>query len=73
MGRAGVTLSRKELERLAQITEATGTWLVVDETYENFLFSGEEHVAVAGPNIIHVFSFSKVWWQLPQSMVSSLL
>lgn len=56
---SGVTLSRQELERLAAMTEAAGTWLVIDNTYENFRFSGAEHVTVPGANVIHVFSFSK--------------
>lgn len=42
------------------MTEAAGTWLVIDNTYENFRFSGAEHVTVPGANVIHVFSFSKV-------------
>ena len=42
------------------MTRAAGTWLVVDNTYESFLFSGSEHVTIGGPNTVHVFSFSKV-------------
>lgn len=57
---AGITLSKEKLQRLAEMTAAAGTWLVFDDTYETFLYSGKPHHAVNAPNIIHVFSFSKV-------------
>ena len=56
----GVTLSKAELERLAELTRQHGAWLVIDDTYESFLFSGEPHHCPQGPHIIHVFSFSNV-------------
>lgn len=55
----GVTLGIPETERLAKITAAAGCWLVIDNTYEQFLYSGKEHRTVNAPNIFHVFSFSK--------------
>lgn len=55
----GVTMSKEALQRLADLTAVAGSWLVVDNTYEKFLFSGKEHFAINAPNIIHVFSFSK--------------
>lgn len=48
------------LDRLAKVTADAGTWLVVDETYEDFLFSGQTHYCPNAPHIVHVFSFSKV-------------
>ena len=57
---AGVTLPRETLDRLARITAQAGTWLVIDETYEDFLFSGQPHYCPNGPHVVHVFSFSKV-------------
>ena len=57
---AGVTLSRETLDRLARITADAGSWLVIDETYEDFLFSGQTHYCPNAPNVVHVFSFSKV-------------
>ncbi len=59
---AGVTLPREELDRLAEITHNAGTWLVIDETYEDFLFSGQSHYCPNADHIVHVFSFSKVSW-----------
>jgi hypothetical protein len=57
---AGISLSREELDRLTEMTAAAGTWLVLDETYEEFMFSGQEHHCPSGPHVIHLFSFSKV-------------
>ncbi|KAK9918752.1 hypothetical protein WJX75_006606 [Coccomyxa subellipsoidea] len=55
----GISLSREELDRLTEMTAAAGTWLVLDETYEEFMFSGQEHHCPSGPHVIHLFSFSK--------------
>ena len=55
--RAGITLSREELERVSDLAREHGAWLVMDCTYEDFLFSGAQvsdlarvrrHHAVAG-------------------------
>lgn len=40
---------------------AVGTWLVLDNTYEHFLYEGRNHHCISGPNVIHVFSFSKAY------------
>lgn len=56
----GVLMTRPELDRLARITKASGnTWLVLDNTYEDFLAGGREHYTPSGDHILHVFSFSK--------------
>lgn len=57
---SGVTLGKEALQRMADLTGAAGTWLICDNTYEQFLFSGKQHFAINAPNIVHVFSFSKV-------------
>ena len=57
---AGITLSREELERVSDLVREHGAWLVMDCTYENFLFSGTPHHCPQGPHVVHVFSFSKV-------------
>ena len=58
--RAGITLSQEELERVSDLAREHGAWLVMDCTYENFLFSGTPHHCPQGPHVVHVFSFSKV-------------
>lgn len=57
-----MTLSEAELERLSELTREGGAWLVLDDTYENFTFSGERHHCPQGPHVLHVFSFSKAGW-----------
>ena len=47
------------LQRLADMTAAAGAWLVCDDTYESFLYSGKPHVAINAPHVVHIFSFSK--------------
>lgn len=57
----GVLLSKPELDRLADICKRAGSWLVLDNTYEDFVYDGREHYCPAGDHIIHVFSFSKAF------------
>lgn len=57
---AGLSLERAELQRLADLTLAAGAWLVVDDTYEYFVNGDQPHVCIGGPNVIHMFSLSKV-------------
>ena len=57
---AGVLLSREVLERAAHLTARAGAWLVMDNTYEHFVYEGLQHHCISAPHIIHLFSFSKV-------------
>ena len=58
---AGVLLERAQLERAAEACRRAGAWLVVDSTYEHFVYEpGRLHHCVSGDHVIHVFSFSKV-------------
>jgi hypothetical protein len=59
LARAGVLLSREECERAAELTQRAGAWLVMDNTYEHFVYDGRQHHCVSAPHIIHIFSFSK--------------
>ena len=45
---------------MSDLAREHGAWLVMDCTYENFLFSGTPHHCPQGPHVVHVFSFSKV-------------
>ncbi len=62
---AGVLLSREALERAAQLTARAGAWLVMDNTYEHFVYEGLQHHCISAPHIIHLFSFSKVGKSFP--------
>lgn len=55
---SGALLSRSEMERLVEITRAAGCWLLVDETYEDFCWTGT-HFSPDAAHCLHVFSFSK--------------
>lgn len=54
-------LEPAEVERAAAMTAAAGAWLVLDNTYEQFVYGGAKHACAAGPNVINVFSFSKAY------------
>jgi histidinol-phosphate/aromatic aminotransferase/cobyric acid decarboxylase-like protein len=58
---AGVLLPRSELEAAARLCAAACCWLVLDNTYEDFVYGGRTHTCLAGPNVINVFSFSKAY------------
>ena len=48
------------MERASELCAAAGAWLVLDNTYEHFVYDGREHFCMAGPHILNIFSFSKV-------------
>lgn len=56
----GVLLDLPALQRVAALTKQAGAWLVMDNTYEHFVYDDRTHHCVPGDHIIHVFSFSKV-------------
>lgn len=53
-------MTKGELERVARICKENKAWLIVDDTYEDFLYDGREHHCLGDNHIIHIFSFSKV-------------
>ncbi|KAG2424660.1 hypothetical protein HXX76_014384 [Chlamydomonas incerta] len=58
----GVLLSRAELDAFSAACAAGGCWLVLDNTYEDFVFAeGGEHYCPAGPHVVHLFSMSKAY------------
>ncbi|KAG2496482.1 hypothetical protein HYH03_005308 [Edaphochlamys debaryana] len=58
----GVLLTRPELDRLSALCAAGGAWLVLDNTYEDFVFAeGGEHYCPSGPHVVHLFSMSKAY------------
>uniref|UniRef100_A0A7S0DSD0 Aminotransferase class I/classII large domain-containing protein n=1 Tax=Amorphochlora amoebiformis TaxID=1561963 RepID=A0A7S0DSD0_9EUKA len=78
----GVVIPGSILKRFSDICKKNGIWLIVDNTYEYFLYDGARHETVEGPHIINIFSFSKAYgmmgWRLgyiayPESLGPSLL
>lgn len=57
---AGVLMSEQEVKRAAQMCRAAGCWLLLDNTYEDFVYGGRRHYSSPEPNVVHVFSMSKV-------------
>lgn len=56
--------SKDHLTRLVSLCKARDAWLVVDQTYYEFLFDGAAHTfpcrkALGYDKIVHLFSFSK--------------
>lgn len=49
------------LERISNACKAAGTWLVMDNTYEYFMYEENKHFCVEGDHIVNVFSFSKAY------------
>lgn len=59
--RPGVVLSALELESAAAMCAAAGAWLILDNTYEDFVYNDSAHHCVCKHNVIHIFSFSKAY------------
>mmetsp|Transcript_39875 Transcript_39875/g.55411 ORF Transcript_39875/g.55411 Transcript_39875/m.55411 type:complete len:437 (-) Transcript_39875:114-1424(-) len=58
---SGIVTPLATLERCAALCKEAGVWLVVDNTYEYFMYDGAEHGCVEGDNIVNMFSFSKAF------------
>ncbi|KAF6259878.1 pyridoxal phosphate-dependent transferase [Scenedesmus sp. NREL 46B-D3] len=57
----GVLLPKEELEEAAAMCAAAGVWLLLDNTYEDFVYGAQRHHSVCRANVIGVFSFSKAY------------
>jgi aspartate/methionine/tyrosine aminotransferase len=58
---AGVLLPKEELEAAAAMCAAAGAWLLLDNTYEDFVYGGQAHHSVCGGNVLNAYSFSKAY------------
>ncbi|MQL85581.1 hypothetical protein Taro_018101 [Colocasia esculenta] len=58
---SGIFIRRPILQRISDICKSAGAWLVVDNTYEYFMYDGLEHYCIEDNHIINVFSFSKAY------------
>ena len=63
---SGAVWSLDEYQRIVDLCRQSGAWLVFDQTYEEFLFDGAQHIYPCGSklgyrNIAHLFSFSKAY------------
>nr|XP_029121242.1 aromatic aminotransferase ISS1 isoform X2 [Elaeis guineensis] len=58
---SGVYIPELVLKRISDLCESAGAWLVVDNTYEYFMYDGLKHSCVEGNHIVNLFSFSKAY------------
>ena len=55
----GTVVPQETLQRISDACEAAGTWLVLDNTYEYFVYGDHAHHTIDAPHVINLFSFSK--------------
>ncbi|XP_052176162.1 aromatic aminotransferase ISS1 isoform X2 [Diospyros lotus] len=58
---SGTYIPEPLLKRISDLCSAAGCWLVVDNTYEYFMYDGLKHSCVEGNHIVNIFSFSKAY------------
>lgn len=58
---SGTYIPEPLLKRISDLCRNAGSWLVVDNTYEYFMYDGLEHSCVEGNHIVNIFSFSKAY------------
>ncbi|KAH7657275.1 Kynurenine aminotransferase glutamine transaminase K protein [Dioscorea alata] len=56
---SGVFVPKPLLQRISDLCKKADAWLVVDNTYEYFMYDGLEHFCLEDNHIVNVFSFSK--------------
>lgn len=57
----GTFVPRALLQRIYDACKKAGTWLILDNTYEYFMYGGREHVCFEGDHVMNIFSFSKAY------------
>lgn len=63
-----------EVERAAALCGAAGAWLVLDNTYEHFVYgAGRRHACVAAPHVINLFRRGRGWPLLGRARCCQLL
>ncbi|KAI4381943.1 hypothetical protein MLD38_007959 [Melastoma candidum] len=58
---SGTYIPEPLLQRISEICRKAGSWLVVDNTYEYFMYDGLKHTCIEGEHIVNIFSFSKAY------------
>ncbi|XP_039143545.1 aromatic aminotransferase ISS1 [Dioscorea cayenensis subsp. rotundata] len=56
---SGVFVPKPLLQRISDLCKKADAWLVVDNTYEYFMYDGLEHFCLEDNHIVNIFSFSK--------------
>lgn len=58
---SGMCIPHHLLQRISELCYKAGAWLLVDNTYEYFMFNGLQHSCIEGDHIVNIFSFSKAY------------
>ncbi|PWA73283.1 pyridoxal phosphate (PLP)-dependent transferases superfamily protein [Artemisia annua] len=58
---SGTYIPEPLLKKISDICKNAGCWLVVDNTYEYFMYDGLKHSCIEGDHIVNIFSFSKAY------------
>ncbi|GKB19852.1 aromatic aminotransferase ISS1, partial [Tanacetum coccineum] len=58
---SGTYIPEPLLKKISDICKSAGCWLVVDNTYEYFMYDGLKHSCIEGDHIVNIFSFSKAY------------
>ncbi|GAB4850139.1 Aromatic aminotransferase iss1 [Ancistrocladus abbreviatus] len=58
---SGTYIPEALLKRISDICGDAGSWLIVDNTYEYFMYDGRKHTCVEGNHVVNIFSFSKAY------------
>ncbi|KAG0599622.1 hypothetical protein M758_12G166500 [Ceratodon purpureus] len=58
---SGTYVPEPLLKRISEMCREAGAWLIVDNTYEYFMYDDCKHVCLEGDHIINIFSFSKAY------------
>ncbi|KAM7480408.1 hypothetical protein LguiA_028621 [Lonicera macranthoides] len=58
---SGTYIPELLLKRISDLCRDAGCWLVVDNTYEYFMYDGLKHSCLEGNHIVNIFSFSKAY------------
>lgn len=58
---SGAFIPKPMLQRISDLCKSAGAWLLVDNTYEYFMYDGMEHYCLEDKHIVNLFSFSKAY------------
>uniref|UniRef100_A0A5B7B607 Aminotransferase class I/classII large domain-containing protein n=1 Tax=Davidia involucrata TaxID=16924 RepID=A0A5B7B607_DAVIN len=58
---SGICIPESLLKKISDICRKAGSWLVVDNAYEYFVYDGFKHSCVEGNHVVNLFSFSKAY------------
>ncbi|KAL9244665.1 hypothetical protein vseg_018420 [Gypsophila vaccaria] len=58
---SGTYIPEPLLKRISELCKQAGSWLIVDNTYEYFMYDDRKHSCIEGDHIVNIFSFSKAY------------